>query len=108
MKILIDRNVVEFTPETPQETADMETLWRIVIDCVRESKRMSPIGEYIPSKHNTAKFVIEGVPGGTTDFSDSAVSEECTVYCHICNKYANLKEGDSIPNCCGRPMENID
>ncbi|MDH3329866.1 MAG: hypothetical protein OEM01_11575 [Desulfobulbaceae bacterium] len=108
MKIIVDRNVVEFVPDTPQETADMEVLWRVVVDCVKDSKRMSPIGEYIPLKSNIARFVIEGVPGGTTDYTENTVSTECTVYCQICNKYANLKEGDSIPNCCGRAMENID
>ena len=60
MKILVDRNVVEFTPETPQETSDMEVLWRVVVDCVKDSKKMTPIGEYIPGKSNTAKFVIAG------------------------------------------------
>ncbi len=107
MKILVDRNVVEFVPESPQETADMEVLWRVVVDCVQDSKRMTPIGEFIPAKSNIARFVIEGVPGGTT-YTDESVDEECTVYCAICNKYANLKPGDSVPNCCGKPMENID
>jgi len=107
MKIAVDRNVVEFVPESPQETADMEVLWRVVVDCVQDSKRMTPIGEYIPVKSNTARFVIEGVPGGTT-YTDQTVGEDCTVYCAVCNKYANLKTGDSIPNCCGKPMENID
>ena len=69
---------------------------------------MSPIGEYIPGKTNTAKFVIEGVPGGTTEYTDNTVTDECTVYCQICNKYANLKSGESVPLCCGKPMENID
>ena len=108
MKIVVDRNVVEFSPDTPQETADMEILWRVVVDCVNESKRMSPIGEFIPTKSNIARFVIEGIPGGKTDYTDHEVSAECTVYCQICNKYANLKPGDSVPNCCGKPMENID
>jgi len=108
MKILVDRNIVEFSPDTPQETADMEVLWRVVVDCIRDSKRLTPIGEYIPIKSNTARFVIEGVPGGKTDYSDKSVSVECTVYCDICNKYANLKQGDQVPNCCGKPMENID
>lgn len=108
MKIAVDRNVVEFTPETLKETADMEILWRVVIDCVKESKRMSPIGEYIPLKSNTARFVIEGVAGGTTDYTENTVSAMCTVYCQVCNKYANLKPGDSIPNCCGRAMEEVD
>jgi len=108
MKILVDRNIVEFSPDTPQETADMEILWRVVVDCIRDSKRLTPIGEYIPIKSNTARFVIEGVPGGKTDYSDKSVSVECTVYCDICNKYSNLKPGDSVPNCCGKPMENLD
>lgn len=108
MKITVDRNVVEFSPETPRETADLEVLWRVVVDCVKDSKRLTPIGEYIPLKANTARFVIEGVPGGPTDYSDCLVPEECTVFCQVCNKYANLKQGDSIPNCCGRPMENVE
>lgn len=48
MKIHIDKNVVEFLPESEQETAAMETLWRKVVDCARENKRMTAIGEYIP------------------------------------------------------------
>ena len=108
MKIAVDRNVVEFCPDTPQETADLEVLWRVVVDCVKESKRMSPIGEYVPTKSNIARFVIEGIPGGITDYTDDSVEVECTVYCQVCNKYANLKAGDAVPNCCGKPMENID
>lgn len=108
MKILVDRNVVEFHPESPQETADMETLWRVVVDCIQDSKSMQPIGEFIPSKSNIARFVIEGVSGGKTDYSDNTVDAECTVYCVTCNKYAHLKAGDSVPNCCGKPMENVD
>ena len=108
MKITIDKNVVEFTPENSQETADMEVLWRVVVDCVQDSKRMSPIGEFIPGKSDTAKFFIEGIPGGQTTYTDDSVSDDCTVICMICNKYANLKPGDSIPVCCGKPMETVD
>ncbi|HEB50406.1 MAG TPA: hypothetical protein ENI89_07345 [Desulfobulbus sp.] len=108
MKIRVDKNVVEFHPETEQETADMEVLWRIVVDCVNASKKMEPIGEYIPIKSNVARFVIEDVPGGLTHYSNDKVEEECTVICTICNKYAHLKPGDSVPNCCGREMEHVD
>lgn len=108
MKIIVDRNVVEFTPETPQETSEMEVLWRVVVDCVKDSKRMTPIGEFVPGKSNTAKFVIEGVPGGTTEYAYETASGECTVYCQICNKYANLKGGDPVPLCCGKTMEKVD
>ena len=107
MKLIVDKNVVEFTPETPQETADMETLWRIVVNCVAENKRMEPIGEYIPTKSNVARFIIEGVPAKTV-YTDDQVQEECTVVCTFCNKYSHLKPGDSVPVCCGKAMEEMD
>lgn len=64
MRIKIDRNVVEFVPENLQETAAMETLWRVVVDCLRENRKLVPIGEYVPTKENLARFTIEGA-GGT-------------------------------------------
>jgi hypothetical protein len=60
MKIAIDKNVVEFTTESPQESADMEALWRMLVDCLADNKRMEPIGEYLPAKSNIARFVIQG------------------------------------------------
>jgi hypothetical protein len=60
MKIAIDKNVVEFITESPQESADMEVLWRMLVDCLADNKRMEPIGEYLPAKSNVARFVIEG------------------------------------------------
>jgi hypothetical protein len=62
----VDGNVVEFKPGNARETADMELLWRVIVDCLRENKKLVPIGEYIPSKENLARFVIEGIPGGKT------------------------------------------
>ncbi len=108
MKITTDRNVVEFVPENEQETASLEVLWRIIVDCMRENKSLTPIGEYIPSKNNLARFVIEGVPGGKTEFTETIVEEDSTYLCTICNKYMNTKKGDSVPLCCGREMETVD
>lgn len=107
MKIHLDKNVVEFLPENEQETASMETLWRVVVDCANENKRLTAIGEYIPMKQNLARFVIEGVPGATT-YTENKAAEECTVICATCNKYMRLKGGDPVPLCCGRPMETAD
>ena len=107
MKIHIDKNVVEFLPENEQETASLETLWRVVVDCAQENKRLTAIGEYIPMKQNLARFVIEGVPGATT-YTEEKVVDECTVICTTCNKYKRLKGGDAVPVCCGRPMESAD
>ena len=63
MEISVDRNVVEFKPGNARETAAMELLWRVIVDCLRENKKLVPIGEYIPTKENLARFVIEGIPG---------------------------------------------
>ena len=93
MRIDIDKNVVELTPANEEETSALETLWRILIDCVGESKKLTPIGEYIPSKQNLARFTIEGVPGGKTIMSEQTSDSECTYLCTICNKYIFIWNG---------------
>ena len=108
MKITIDKNVVEFVPENAGETQSMEILWRVMVDCIKENKKMVPIGEYIPSKANLARFVIEGIPGGKTQWTDTAAEQDETVICMVCNKYMNVKAGQSVPLCCGRPMEAME
>lgn len=108
MKITIDRNVVEFIPESTAETSSMETLWRILIDCVNETKNLTPIGEFVPQKQNLARFTIEGVPGGKTVMSEQVSPDDCTYICEICNKYMNVGKGQEVPLCCGRVMEPVD
>lgn len=108
MKITIDRNVVEFVPENGGETSSMETLWRILIDCVNETKNLTPIGEFVPTKQNLARFTIEGVPGGKTVMSEQVAAEDCTCLCTICNKYMQVKKGQPVPLCCGRLMEAME
>lgn len=108
MRITLDKNVVDFFPETAAETASMEVLWRKIIDCSGFSQSLSPIGEYIPSKKNQLSFVIEGGSGGKTVWSEQAASEDDTYVCAICNKYMHVKAGDSVPLCCGKLMECVD
>jgi hypothetical protein len=60
MKIKMEKNLVEFTPENEDETAMMEALWQLMVDCVRFNKKLVPVGEYIPQKKNLARFVVEG------------------------------------------------
>ena len=31
--------------------------------------------------------------------------KDCTVYCPICHKILDVKAGEVIPRCCGKPME---
>ena len=59
MKLNVDRNLVEFTPENDQETADLEVLWNTMVDCVKFNKKLVPVGEYVPAKNKLARFVIE-------------------------------------------------
>jgi hypothetical protein len=59
MKIAIDKNLIEFEPESDEETAMMETLWRLMVDCAKFNKKLVPVGEYIPQKRNLARFVVE-------------------------------------------------
>jgi hypothetical protein len=44
-----------------------------------------PIGEYIPA--NLARFVIEGVLGGKTAWSEKKAAESATYACATCNKH---------------------
>ncbi len=108
MKISVEKNVVAFVPENNSETASLEVLWRVIVDCIKDNKKLVPIGEYIPSKENLARFVIEGVPGGKTQWSEQSSSTDCTYYCSVCNKYINVKSGDTIPLCCARVMEPLE
>jgi len=59
MKIKVEKNVVEFLPETDEETNQLGTLWNAVVDCVQFNNTLVPIGEYIPTKSNLARFFIE-------------------------------------------------
>jgi len=109
MKINIDKNLVEFTPENAEETKKLEGLWKMIVDCARFNKKLVPVGEYVPQKNNMARFQIEGIEGGSVDsFPEVYVDEDCRCYCQTCNKYVQLKKGDRIPPCCGKLMEIMD
>ena len=106
MEIRIDKNVVEFTPDSESETKQLEELWRVIIDCARFSRKMVPIGEYIPSKRNMARFAIEGEL--SEEIHEKYAEQEGRYVCLTCNKYVILKQGDQIPLCCGKLMEFYD
>ena len=109
MQINIEKEYVEFTPEHAEETAKLEALWKMVLDCARFNKKLVPMGEYIPSKRNMARFAIEGERGqGAEELPEVFVDKDCRCYCQTCNKYVELKKGDRIPLCCGKLMEVMD
>lgn len=59
MKITIEKNVVEITPESNTEKEQLDTLWKTVVDCVKDNKKLVPIGEFQPGKSEVARFAIE-------------------------------------------------
>jgi hypothetical protein len=46
MNIKIEKDLVEFGPENEEETAMLEDLWKLMVDCVRFNKKLVPVGEY--------------------------------------------------------------
>ena len=61
MKIRIDKDLVEFTPENAAETAELEALWIKMGNCLGSTKQLQPIGVYVPSESRTATFHIGGL-----------------------------------------------
>ena len=61
MKIEINKNLVEFTPENDDEKKKLEALWRLMVDCARFNKKMVPVGEYIPSKEQHGPVCHRGL-----------------------------------------------
>jgi len=109
MKISIDKDLVELAPENEKETKDLETLWRLIVDCAGFNKKMEPVGEYIPQKNACARFVIEGLQTDSVqDIPDPQATLDGSYYCQQCNKYINLKKKERIPTCCGKIMEILD
>ena len=109
MKININKNLVEFTPENAPETAKLEEVWRLIIDCAGISKKLVPVGEFTPGKDkNVASFLIEGLTTNVPAYTEIRVPKDCTVYCDTCNNLIDLSKGDPIPLCCGKIMEIVD
>ena len=109
MKIEIDKNLVQFFPETEEEKSKIQQLWQMVVDCNGFNKKMVAVGEYSPTKnHNSATFFIEDIENVKQAYNEIHVDDDCRCYCAICNKFVDLKKGDPIPLCCGKTMEIID
>lgn len=110
MKIEIKKNLVEFTPESAGEKKSLETLWKTLVDCVRFSKKIVPVGKYVPAEDSFARFAIEGIESKNTGetYPEIYADEDCRCYCQTCNKYVELKKGERIPPCCGKLMEVLD
>ena len=109
MKIRIEKDIVEFTPEHPAEVVELEALWIKMGNCLGNTKSLQPIGTFVASQDRAAKFHIEGL----SKQEAAAVPEvrapyDTDVYCVTCNKTVQVKAGEVIPFCCGRMMEILD
>ena len=109
MKIRIKKEIAEFTPEHAAEAAELEALWIKMGNCIGQTKRLEPMGGYIPSQNKTATFHIEGLSKEEAEsIPVIRAPYDTDVYCVICNKTQHVKAGEPIPFCCGRLMEILD
>lgn len=109
MKIRIDKDLVEFTPENASEQVELEALWIKLGNCVGDTKKLQPIGVYVPSENKTAQFHIEGLSEQEANqIPEVRAPYDTDVYCVTCNKTVHVKAGEVVPFCCGRLMEILD
>ncbi len=108
MKIEIIKSQVVFSPENSEEKAKLTAVWKILVDCVGDSRKLVPVGEYVPQKNDKgASFYIEGLDARDSSFVKVRLERDEQVYCKTCNKLLSLKTGEVIPLCCGKMMEIV-
>ena len=109
MKIRIDKDIVEFTPEHPSEVVELEALWVKLGNCLGSTKSLQPVGVYVPTENKTAVFHIEGLSEQEKkQIPEIRAPYDTDVYCVTCNKTQHVKAGEVLPFCCGRLMEILD
>jgi len=59
MKIELEGTLLKMIPENSREKDELNQLWTIIIDCVKENKKLVPVGEYLPGIKEVAVFNIE-------------------------------------------------
>ena len=59
MKIDIEGTLLKMTPENAKEKEDLAKLWNMVVSCVKDNKKLVPVGQYTPGLKETAMFNIE-------------------------------------------------
>ncbi len=109
MRIDIIKSRVMFYPQTAEEKAKLEAIWRLLVECVGESRKLVPVGEYVPQKDDRrVTFHIEGVDPEENTYVEIRLESDADLYCRTCSKVISLKAGDVIPMCCGKMMEILD
>ncbi len=59
MKIEIEGTLLKMTPENAKEKDELLKLWNTVVGCIRDNKKLVPVGQYTPGVKDVAMFNIE-------------------------------------------------
>lgn len=59
MRIELEGTLIKMMPENNREKDELNQLWTILIDCVKDNKKLVPVGQYIPGLKEVAAFNIE-------------------------------------------------
>ena len=59
MKIELEGTLIKMMPENDREKNELNQLWTILIDCVKENKKLVPVAQYLPGMKEVATFNIE-------------------------------------------------
>ncbi len=59
MKVELEGTLLKLHPENDREKTELNQLWTKIIGCVRDGKKLVPVGEYIPGSKEVAVFNIE-------------------------------------------------
>ena len=59
MKIELEGKLLKMVPENDREKKELNQLWNVIIDCVKDNKKLVPVGQYTPGIKEVATFHIE-------------------------------------------------
>lgn len=59
MRFELEGSLLKMIPESDREKKELNQLWTIIIGCVKEGKKLAPVGEYLPGIKEVAVFNIE-------------------------------------------------
>jgi hypothetical protein len=59
MKIEIEGTLLKMSPENAKEKEELLKLWNIVVGCIKDNKKLVPVGQYTPGVKDVAMFNIE-------------------------------------------------
>ena len=99
MKIRINKDIVEFTPEHAAEAAELEALWVKMGNCTGATKSLQPMGVYIPSENKTATFHIEGLSlAEKNEIPVIRAPYDTDVYCVTCKRPSTSRPANPSPS----------